>query len=327
MINPASFKTTDPLVDFSIRASNEMGGLIADDLFPPVIVTKEAFKIYQYDTSQFRVRDARKSSKAEADSVDYGVFTRSATAVLHKLKGGWDPNDAAQFDAAVANLEQDAALLVVESLMLFKETEAATLATTSTNYASANTASLGAGATWIVAGGDPLTNIATARAAVRLSSSKNPNAAAMSQTTYNALRASPVFLDMMKYSGSFVSPTDEQFTALLKGWLQVQYLSIGQALKNTNLEGNATQTLSDVWDDSIVFYVKNDAASPKVMRYGANYLWDTMYTHKWQDEAVGGPKGRYQHLEMGLSYILASAAVVADGNNDFAAGYLLQNVI
>lgn len=327
MLNPSSFKTTDPLVDFSIRASNEMTDYIADEIFSPVIVSKEAFKIYQYDTSQFRVRDSRKSSKAQADSVDYGVFPREAAAVLHKLESEWDPNDAAQFDTVVANLEQDCASVITDSLMLFKETEAATLATTTSNYAAANTATLGAGATWIVAGGDPLANIKDARAAVRLSSGgKLPNAAAMSFTTYDALKSSPIFIDLMKYNAP-VAPTDEQFTSLLKGWLGVQYLHVGKALKNTNVEGNATQTLADVWGDSILFYVKNPSVSPKVMRYGANYIWDQMYTHRREDSARGGPKGRIQVLELGMSYVLASAAVVASGNNDFAAGYLLANAI
>lgn len=326
MLNPASFKTTDPLVDFSIRAGNEMTDFIADEIFQPVIVSKEAFKIYQYDTSQFRVRDSRKSSKAAADSVDYGVFTRDAAAVLHKLKSEWDPNDSAQFDAVVANLEQDCAALIMESLLLFKETEAATLVTTSTNYASTNTATLGATLTWIVPGGDPLTDIKTARAAVRASSSKIPNAAAMSWTTYDALKASPVFIDLMKYNGA-VAPTDDQFMSLLKGWLGVQHLHLGKALKNTNVEGNATQTNSDVWNDDILFYVKNPSVSPKVMRYGANYTWNEMYTRKWQDDDRGGPKGCIQLLEMGMSYVLASAAVVGSGDNDFAAGYLLKNVI
>lgn len=328
MLNPASFKTTDPLVDFSIRAGNEMTDYIADEVFSPVIVSKETFKVYQYDTSQFRVRDSRKSSKAASDSVDYGVFTRDATAVLHKLNSEWDPNDAAQFDSVVANLEQDCAAVIMDSLLLYKETEAATLATTTGNYASTNTATLAAGSTWIVNGGDPLANIATARAAVRLSSGgKEPNAATMSWTTYDSLKSSPVFLDLMKYSGQYVAPSPEQFTGLLKSWLGVQYLHIGKALKNTNVEGNATQTLSDVWGDGIVFYVKNPSTSPKMMRYGCNYTWDTMYTRRWQDDARGGPKGCIQLLEMGMSYVLASGAVVASGNNDFAAGYYLANVI
>lgn len=326
MLNPSSFKTTDPLVDFSIRASNDMTSYIADEVFSPVIVSKEAFKIYQYDTSNYRYIDTRKSSKAAADSVDYAVFTRDAAAVLHKAASEWDPNDAAQFDTVVANLEQDCSLTIMDILMINKEVEAATLATTTSNYASANTATLGAGATWIVSGGDPLANVATAHSAVRLSTGgKSPNAAAMSRTTFDSLKQSPVFLDLMKYT--VVAPSDDQFAGMLKSWLGVQNLHVGGAMKNTNVEGNSTQTLADVWGDGIVFYVKNTSVSPKTMRYGANYMWDTMYTHRWQDESRGGPKGRIQMLELGWSYVLASAAVVASGNNDFAAGYYLANVI
>jgi hypothetical protein len=328
MLNPSSFKTTDPIVDFSIRASNDMSSFIADEVFPPVIVSKEAFKVYQYDTSNYRYVDYRSDSKAQANSVDYGVFTRSATAQLHKGQAEWDPNDAAQFDTVVANLEQDCALTIMDRLMINKEVEAATLATTTTNYSSSNTATLGAGATWIVSGGDPLTNVSTAHAAVRASTGgMSPNAAALSKTTFDALKTAPVFLDMMKYSGQYVTATNDVFASLLKGWLGVQYLHIGGALKNTNVEGNATQTLADIWGDGIVFYVKNTSVSPKTMRYGANYMWDQMYTYRYEDQNRGGPKGRIQVLELGWSYVLASAAVVASGNNDFAAGYYLANVI
>jgi hypothetical protein len=52
-----------------------------------------------------------------------------------------------------------------------------------------------------------------------------------------------------------------------------------------------------------------------------------MYTYRREDQARGGPKGRIQVLELGWSYALASAAVVASGNNDFSAGYYLGNVI
>ena len=324
MLNPSSFITRTALENFSIRAANEMSDFIADEVFSPVIVSKEAVKVYQYDSSNFRVLDPRKSSKAAADKLDYGVFTTDRTAVLHKLAHDIDPADADQFDAVVANLQQDAAMGIMEGLMLAKEVEAVTLATTSTNYPSALTSTLAADATWIVTGGDPEGNSATARAAVKTACGKAPNAAAMSWTAFEKLRAAPYFIDRMKYTNGSV--TLDGFESMLKAWLGVQYLHICKAQKNTNLEGNATQTLSDVWDDSLLFYVKNTATSPKTMRYGANYIYNNLYNHQYEDNTRGSGKGRIQVLEMGWSYVLAAGAVVSSSDTDFTAGYLLKNI-
>lgn len=325
MLNPASFITRTALENFSLRAANEMTDFIADEIFTPVIVSKEAVKVYQYDTSNFRVVDSRKSSKAEADKIDYGVFTTDRTCLLHKLAAEWDPADAAQFDPVVANLQQDAALEVMEALMLYKETEAVTLATTASNYPASLTATLTAGSTWLDAGGDPEGNSATARSAVKTACSKVPNAAAMAWTTFDKLRGAPYFIDRMKYTSGAAS--EDAFYGMLKAWLGVQYLHICKAQKNTNVEGNATQTLSDVFPDDILYYVKNPSVSPKAMRYGANYVFNQLYTHQYQDDRRGSGRGRIQVLEMGMSYVLAQAAVVSSSDTDFTAGYLLKNVV
>jgi hypothetical protein len=325
MLNPSSFITRTALENFSIRASNEMTDFIADEIFTPVIVSKESVKVYQYDTSNFRVVDSRKSSKARADSVEYGAFTTDRTCLLHKLNGEWDPNDAAQFDAVVSNPQQDTALTVMEGIMLYKEVEAVTLATTAANYPASLNLTLGAGSTWLDVGGDPEGNSAVARSAVKTACSKAPNAAAMAWTTFDKLRGAPYFIDRMKYTNGSV--TEDAFFGMLKAWMGVQHLHICRAQKNTNVEGNATQTLSDVFPDDILFYVKNPTVSPKVMRYGANYVWNQLYTYEWEDKDRGGPKGRIQMLELGLSYVLGPAAVVSSSDADFTGGYLLKNVV
>lgn len=324
-LNPSSFITRTALESFSLRAANEMSDFIADEIFSPVIVSKEQVKVYQYDTSNFRVPSALKSSKASADKLDYGVFTTDRTCQLHKLAADIDPADSAQFDAVVADLQQDAALIIMEQLMLAKEVEAVTLATTASNYPAALTSTLAAGSTWLDAAGDPEGNAATARSAVKTACSKAPNAAAMSWTAFEKLRGAPYFIDRMKYVNA--SAGEDAFMAMLKAWLGVQYLHISKAQKNTNIEGSSTQSLSDVWDDSLLFYVKNPSASPRTMRYGANYVFNQLYTHSYLDNTRGSGKGRIEVLEMGWSYVLGAGAVVSSSDTDFTAGYLLKNVI
>ena len=325
MLNPSAFTTRTALEDFSIRAANDMTDFIADEIFQPVIISKESVKVYQYDTSNYRVTDTRKDSKGEADLVDYSVFSTNRTALLHKAAGEYDPADVANFDAVVANLEQDTALTIMEQLMLYKETEAVTAATTSGNYPAALTATLAADATWIVAGGDPEGTSGVARAAVKTACGKAPNAAAMSWSTFEKLRGAPYFVDRMKYTNASVS--EDAFKAMLQQWMGVQSLAICKAQKNTNIEGAASQALSDVWDDSVLFYVKNNSPSPKSMRYGANYIFNQLYTYSYPVVTRGSGKGRIQRIEMGMSYLLAAGAVVSSSDTDFTAGYLLKNVV
>jgi len=324
-LNPSLFQTTTPLQDFSIRAANDMSGYIADEVFTPVIVSKTAIKVYQYDLSQIRSKDSRKASGAEADLVDYGVFTTDRTPLLNKFAAEYDPADTHNFDAPVAQLQQDAALIVMDSLMLAKEVQMATKALTTSNYPTALTSTLAADATWLVSGGDPEGNAATARNAVFNACLVPPNAAALSYTTLNALRAAPYFIDRMKYTNASV--TEDGFIAMLKAWLGVEYLHISKAKKTTAVEGNATQTVTDVWGDEILFYVKRPGQSLRTMRYGANYIRNQLYTYQYQVNERGSGDGRIQRLEMGWWYSLEAGAVVSSSDSDFSAGYLLKNVI
>lgn len=325
MLNPSAFETRTALEQFTIRNTQDKTDFIAEEVFPSVIVSKEQVKLYQYDTSNLKYVNAIKDDAAEADEVDYSVFATNKTPLPHKLAMRWNPADAKDYDAPVAQVEQDAALIVLEKLMLNREVEAATKATTAANYPASLTATLSAGSTWLDTAGDPEGNSSTARSAVRLSCGREPNAAAMSWTTFNAIRAAPYFVDRMKYTNASVS--EEGFLTMLKSWMGVQYLHIGRARKITAVEGNATQTISDVWDDSILFYVKNPAPTLRTMAYGVTIMRNRLWTYSTPLPLVGGGDGRFQRLEMGWNYVQEPACVVSSSDTDFAAGYLLKNVI
>jgi len=324
-LNPSSFITRTALENFSIRAANEMTDYIADQVFTPVIVGKDSIKVYQYDTSNFRVSNSKKASGAEADLVDYGVFTTDRTPLLNKLAGEYDPADAKNFDVPVNQLQQDTARTVMDRLMLAREIQMADKVLTTTNYPSDLTATLAGGSTWLDASGDPEGNAAVARAAVKARCGKSPNAAAMAWTTYEKLRGAPYFIDRMKYTTASVS--GDAFKGMLAAWLGVKELHICAALKNTNAEGSATQTLSDVWGDEILFFVKDDSASLRSMRFGAKYLRNQLYTYQYQIDERGSGDGRIQRVELGWWYSLEAGAVVSSSDSDFAAGYLLKNVV
>jgi hypothetical protein len=94
----------------------------------------------------------------------------------------------------------------------------------------------------------------------------------------------------------------------------------------TSLEGNATQTISDIWSDNAVFYVYDAKAARRTVCYGRTYMLDRLYTHTYEDQKKGSAKGRIKVIEKGWEYVQQAGAVVSSSDGDFAAGYLLRNV-
>ncbi len=322
MIPTANMITRHGLDNVSIRYANERTDFIAGDVFPETVSSKKTFKVWQYDTSHMRRTVSKKANNAAADIVGYGGFYTSRTSEPHKLKTEWDPADTKDLDAVVADVENDGAMTVMEQLLIDREAEAATLATTSTNYPSDLTAALTGGTdTWVDTGGDPRLNAKTARVAVKARTGKAPNAMAISWTGFEHLCQNPALLDFLKYT-SGQSITKEQ----LKGLLGVQYIFIGAAQYNANLEGNATQTLSDIWNDSALFFIYDPSPRLKKVCYGQGYYRNELYTYRYQDEERGSGDGRIQLLEQGWSYIQCAGAVVSSSDGDFTGGYLLRNI-
>jgi len=319
-IDRSQFITRSPLEDFSIRHMNDQTDFISDEVAVPFLVSKSSFKKYQYDRSNLKSVDTRKDSKAEADSVDYGVFTTDVTAVLHKLKGDVDPRDERDADAAVADMETDVAATITEKLLLKREIDLATLVSTSGSYPSGLTSTLGAGATWAVSGGDPVSDANLARAAVRDSCGKPANALAISWKTFEYLKVHPVSIDRLKYTEG-KTPTEDA----IKNLMGLEYLHVCKAQKNTGDEG-AADVIADVWGDFALFYVKNPAQGRRTMQYMRNFMVNRLYTHRYEDDRRGSGAGRVKVLEMGMEYVLSAAAVVSSADSDFAAGYLLANV-
>jgi hypothetical protein len=325
MLNPSSFETRTALEGYSIRQANALDAFIAEEVFPSVIVSKEQVKLYQYGTENLKSYDTRKDDQAEADEGDYTVFATSKTPQPHKASQRWNPADAKDFDGPVSNVEQDAADICVERLLLAREVLMATKALTTSNYPSALTATLGAGSTWLDAAGDPEGNSATARAAVFTACGKEPNAAAMSWTTFNALRAAPYIIDRTKFTSPMMSV--DVFKGLLAGWLGVGEINICKARKKTAVEGNSTQTISDVWGDEILFYVKDPGQTLKKMAYGITVMRNRLWTRSAPISHTGGGDGEIMKLTMGWNYVQEPAAVVSSADTDFIAGYLLTNTI
>ena len=318
----SSFKTTGALADFSLRSANEMTDFISDEVFTPCIINKAQFKYYQYDLSNYREVETQKSSKSRADRVDYGAFTTSGKAELHKLAIDVDPQDIRDADEAVADLEQDGAFTVMERLMIRRERIMAGIVSTSGNYNSGLASTLGAGLKWSDAGGDPENDAVTAKKAVKGICGRLPNALALSWSAWLSLSQSSALKDRIKYT-SGASLTEEQ----VKNLMQLDYLHVDKAQYNANVEGNATQSLSDIWGTYALFYVKDPAQRLRTVCYGRNFTVNKFTTFESEDPSRGGPEGRIRSIESSWEYVMKNTTLDSQAGAKIGAGYLLQGII
>lgn len=322
MLDIASFVTRNTLENYSIRYANEQKEYVADDIFCCQIATdKDKAKKYQYDISHFRHASTKRSSKAAADKVDYGVFTSNVTLDLHKMSGDIDPSDVRNADPTVSGIREDMAQLIMDRLLIDKEVEAATLVETTGNYPGALTSALGATLTWAVAGGDPVADSRLARQAVKDTCGRYANALMLSGTAWEHLRINPSLLDRVKYTSR-----DSLTIDIVKNLMGLDHIFVGSAKKTTSLEGSATQTLTDIWADGALFFVHNPVPSKKTVSYGIQPIHNRLYAFEWLDNERGSEDGRITVLEMGWRYVLTAGAVVSSTDGDFTAGYYLDNV-
>jgi hypothetical protein len=319
MLNPSEFETRNAVEEYSIKYTNEQTDFIAEEIFVPVVVKKSQTKKYQYDLKHLREVETASTSKAVANKVDYGVFTTNLTTVVHKLSADVDPRDQVNADSAVSELEMDAAENIMSRILIKRERLMNTLVSTSTNYPSALTSSLGSTATWAVAGGDPEADAKTVHTALYNSCGYKANAVAMSFEGYMTLRTSPSLRDRLKYTkGQAISDDD------IKSLLMVDYVHVCKARHNTTIEGQ-TDTLAAIWDDHALFYVKGKPGRRSV-NYGNMWMRNQLYSYTYEDQQRGSGDGRVKVLEMGLEYVMTAGGVVSSSDGDFACGYFLDNI-
>lgn len=323
-INPSEFKTRTALEQLTLKIMNERKDFVADEVFTPVYTPeKDIFKVYQYDGRELRDIDTASDSKSGAAKVDYGVFSRDRSTTQHKLSVDIDPRDEKVFDGAVADVSSDAAETIASHLLIRRERAFVTLATTAANYPAALTKTLVDASTRLTdAGGDIEAEAEIAATAVRTACGKAPNAACISWTGLQKLRRSPSVVARVKYAGEGNRRASEE---VIRELLGVDELIVSKAVYNTAAEG-AARSISDIWADDLLFFVKDPSPRKKTMRYGAFYVRNEMYTYRAPDQKRGSADGRIEELEMGWEWTLAPGAVVGASDDDFIAGYLLKNI-
>lgn len=316
----SQFQTNEPIADYSIRLYNQMTDFVADQIFVPQPIQKRSYKRYQFDNSNRRERSAAASLRAQANRIDYGVIPLTSQASLRKLQFPWDPADERDFDVPVADIPGVGLRMLVEQLSIFKEREAIN-ALAAANFAPGLTQTLvDASTRWSDAGGLPVTDVLNAISAIRTSCGLIPDSIAMSFRTFQVLKSNPQVVARVQNT----TPGKQVDVEVLKQLFGLQNIIIAQAVSTQSVEGNATQTLAEMWDDFAVIFVKGRPGLES-MCFGNNFTLNTaMYSRRFEEPQTGAEQAT-QVLENGWWYDLRPGAVDNAVNQRFVAGFRITN--
>lgn len=315
----SSFITTNPLEDYSVRYGNDLMGYAALKIFVPHFVRNRTGKYYTYSKDNLKAAKLEAPSGTEAPMFGYTATTRTFNLLEYAAKALVLERDARDFDTPVADLDVEAAAQNMDKLMIALEIAAHTLATTSGNYPAALVKTLvDSTDRWTDAGGDPVENMRTQKAAVFEASGVIPNTLAMSWAAYEALKQNGVVIDRVKYTGLDVSD------GILRGLLGLEDIVVSQCIKNTAADG-AADVLASIWDDDAVLFYKGPTRL-KGVTYGKAFIANQLYVKTLDKPELGRGLGAHE-IETGWEYALAAGSTVSSSDADFNAGSLIINVI
>lgn len=250
-------------------------GLIAEKIFPIISVKKESDKYYEWNKGEaFRVPDSTlRADGTRSKTVGFSLSTSTYSAEEYALNVEVTDRQKENADSVI-NLRSAKTRRVKDLLALDQEIRVATLITTQGNWASTNRVQLSGTQQWNNASYDNAVvassiegRIDTAKEAVRTQTGGHePNVIIIPSLVAKTVKKDSKIRDLIKYTHA-----DLLIDGDLPPKLWGMDVIIPKASKNTNKEGNSTQTLSDVWGKHVVLlYVTPNATVDEI---SAGYIF------------------------------------------------------
>jgi hypothetical protein len=324
MLNPTLMRTSNlPIDNFSIKMLNDyVNNTVATKLYTPLYREKKTGSLWHSTKDHLRLQSDKRARGAEANSSDAGWFKTTYTTALHSWKGLVIADDAREVDRALSDLDEEVASRNMDVLMINMEKAAHDAATTAASYPSDLTTDLASvGGAWDTEAGNPVALFRTLSEAIADYCGKRPNSLFLSYMGFEYLRDLP---DMKaRYVHVHGGIITREMVAQV---LQIQNIHISDIRYNSANEGIA-DSISTVWgNDAVLAYVDPTATSKlKSVTYGYMPVVNQLSSKMLPRPELGGPGDAYE-LETNLEYGLSPAAVIAEGNTDFAAGALIENI-
>jgi hypothetical protein len=264
-MTPAQARVVDPVLT-TVAQGYKNAELVGSALFPAVPVGQRGGKIITFAKEDFALYNTGRTPGSNTKRVNYGYSGAAYALESHSLEGQVPVEIMEEAEAVPGvNMATTAVYKTQNIIGLRLEKAQADLATNASNYAASNKITLSGTSRWSDYSGasHPITDIETAKDAVRAQIGKRPNTVLLGATVLAKLKSHPDILDRIKYTGRDVATLE-----LLAALFGVQRVVVGDAIY-----ADAAGTLADVWGKfAVVAYTElgavADAGAPT---YGYTY--------------------------------------------------------
>ncbi len=235
-------RTVDPVLTTIARGyTNDV--FTAEKLFPTVQVSRLKGKIPVFGRDAFKIRETGRALRAQSNRISPTEFElaefRTEEQDVETAIDYLEEEESSDF----ARYEQKIVKDLCDIIKLGKEKATADIVLNTDNYPDAHVRELTSSDTFynqeLI---DPVNIINDCSAILRKTIARKPNTIIMGYEVYRAIASHPKVLDRVKYSGM-----KNVNTTVLKEILEVQNFLVGMAVY-----ANDNNTMTEVWDDSIV---------------------------------------------------------------------------
>ncbi len=255
-LNLSQVRIIDPVLT-NVAQGYKQPDFVGGSLFPQVPVSLRAGKIITFGKEDFMLYNTARAPGENTKRIQFGYSGSNFALVDYSLEGAV-PIEVYQEGSNGANgwsIDHMAmAIKKVSSIMALRlEKAQADLARTAGNYGASNKTTLSGTSQWSDYTGtsNPITNVEAAKEAIRAATGKRPNTLVMGAAVMAKLRAHPVIVDRLKYTGRDIATTD-----ILASLFGVDKVMVGDAIYSND----AGTAFTDVWGKDVVLAYTETAA-------------------------------------------------------------------
>jgi hypothetical protein len=268
-MNPAQARVVDPVLT-AVAQGFQQSDYIGAALFPQVPVGLRAGNIITFGREDFMLYNTARAPGEKTGRVQFGYSGSSFALVDYSLEGALPIEILQEGQNGANGWTIDGASMAIRKVLnimaLRLEKQQADLARNAATYAAGNKVTLSGTSQWSDYTGtsNPVTVIETAKEAVRSATGKRPNTVVMGAAVMARLRAHPIIVDRVKYTGRDVATPE-----LLASLFGVQRVLVGDAIWSND----ASTAFTDVWGkDVVVAYTETaSVADMGAPSYGYTY--------------------------------------------------------
>ncbi|MFM2056046.1 MAG: phage-related protein [Pseudomonadota bacterium] len=305
-------RVVDPVLS-SVAQGYQILDFVGGKLFPRVPVKVRGGQIIEFGRDAFRLYASKRAPGGRTARIQFG-YAGKPFALLQDAIEVPLPREHMQ-DAAITpgiDLGRRAVNVGMRNMGLSLEVDQAALATNAANYAATNKVTLAGATKWSVSTGVPLTDVDTAREAIRQQCGVYPNVMLLSALAFNACKNNPNVVQRFQYNGQAGTDASQITPQMLAGLFNVKEVVVG-----AGVYWNDANTAVDIWGNAAVLaYVPQTSAdlSLEEPSYG--------YTYTLEGNPLVEPPYWDAPSKSWVYGVTFERAPVLSG---IAAGYLISN--